>query len=123
MRVCTAQVRPAHLRHFLQNINVSRATYFPVMNAFQRFAARLFFGSSSVFENANNSPRRARVPGAAPRDACKDMPTPVRSELVRRSRYLVKNSGFLREIVSSMALYASRPMRARELKHGPENPR
>lgn len=76
------------------------------MNAFQRFAARLFFGSSSVFENANNSPRRARVPGAAPRDACKDMPTPVRSELVRRSRYLVKNSGFLREIVSSMALYA-----------------
>ena len=76
------------------------------MNAFQRFAARLFFGVNSTYENANRSPRRAQVPGSAPRDATLDLTPGVRSELVRRSRYLVRNSGFIREIVGSMALYA-----------------
>lgn len=76
------------------------------MNAFQRFAARLFFGTSSVFENANRSPRRANVPGSAPRDAALDLTPGVRSELVRRSRYLTRNSGFIREIVSAMSLYS-----------------
>lgn len=76
------------------------------MNAFQRFAARLFFGTSSPFEAANSSPRRSKVPGTAPRDFALDLTPAVRSELVRRSRYHVKNSGFLRGFVSSMALYA-----------------
>lgn len=76
------------------------------MNAFQRFAARLFFGTTSVFENANRSPRRASVPGSGPRDATLDLTPGVRSELVRRSRYLTRNSGFIREIVSAMALYS-----------------
>ncbi len=76
------------------------------MNAFQRFASRLFFGSTSPFEGANNSPRRARVPGAAPRDAHLDLSPGVRSKLVQNSRYLAKNSGFLRELVNSMAIYA-----------------
>ena len=43
------------------------------MNAFQRFAARLFFGVNSTYENANRSPRRAQVPGSAPRDATLDL--------------------------------------------------
>lgn len=76
------------------------------MNLLQRVAARLFFGANSVFEGANRSPRRARVPGSSPRDATLDLTPGVRSELVRRSRYLVRNSGFLREIVGSMALYS-----------------
>ena len=76
------------------------------MNFLQRFAARLFFGYSSVFESANRSPRRASVPGSAPQDSSLDLTPGVRSELVRRSRYLIKNSGFLREIVGSMALYS-----------------
>ena len=76
------------------------------MNAFQRFAARLFFGINSTYESANRSPRRAQVPGSAPRDATLDLTPGVRSELVRRSRYLARNSGFIREIVSSMALYS-----------------
>lgn len=76
------------------------------MNAFQRFAARLFFGINSTYESANRSPRRAHVPGSAPRDASLDLTPGVRSELVRRSRYLVRNSGFIREMVSSMALYS-----------------
>lgn len=76
------------------------------MNAFQRFAARLFFGINSTYESANRSPRRAQVPGSAPRDATLDLTPGVRSELVRRSRYLARISGFIREIVSSMALYS-----------------
>lgn len=76
------------------------------MNTFQKFAARLFFGTSSVFENANRSPRRANVPGGAPRDAALDLTPGVRSELVRRSRYLARNSGFIRELVGSMSLYS-----------------
>lgn len=76
------------------------------MNALQRFAARLFFGTSSVFESANRSPRRANVPGSAPRDASLDLTPGVRSELVRRSRYLTRNSGFIRELVGSMSLYS-----------------
>lgn len=76
------------------------------MNAFQRFAVRLFFGINSVYESANRSPRRANVPGSAPQDASLDLTPGVRSELVRRSRYLAHNSGFIREMVSVMSLYA-----------------
>ncbi|MBR5185468.1 MAG: phage portal protein, partial [Akkermansia sp.] len=76
------------------------------MNFLQRLAARIFFGSHSVFESANRSPRRAEVPGSGPRDTSLDLTPGVRSELVRRSRYLLKNSGFLQEIVGSMAMYS-----------------
>lgn len=76
------------------------------MNFLQRFAARLFFDTSSPFESANRSPRRANVPGSAPRDTNLDITPGVRSELVRRSRYLMRNSGFIREMVSNMALYS-----------------
>ncbi len=76
------------------------------MNAFQRFAAKVFFGINSPYESANTSPRRARVPGSGPRDAHLDLTPGVRSELTRRARYLAKNSGFVREMVNSMALYS-----------------
>jgi capsid protein len=61
----------------------------------------------SPYEAANPSPRRGRVPGAAPRDAKLDLLPGTRRELVRRSRYLHKNSGFVRELVGNMAIYST----------------
>ena len=59
---------------------------------------------SSIYESANPSPRRGQVPGASPRDARQDLTPHVHRELVKRSRYLAKNSGFVREMVSNMAI-------------------
>ncbi len=61
----------------------------------------------SPYESANYSPRRGRVPGSGPGDAKRDLSPGIRSELVRRSRYLQKNSGFVRELVANMAIYST----------------
>ena len=61
----------------------------------------------SPFEAANWSPRRSSVPGASPTDARNDLTPGVRTELVRKSRYLHKNSGFVREMVANMAIYST----------------
>ena len=61
----------------------------------------------SPYESANWSPRRGAVPGAAPGDTKRDLTASVRGELVRRSRYLHRNSGFVRELVSNMAVYST----------------
>ena len=61
----------------------------------------------SSFEAANWSPRRGSVPGASPTDARNDLTPGVRTELVRKSRYLHKNSGFVREMVANMAIYST----------------
>ncbi|MCC5842380.1 MAG: phage portal protein, partial [Opitutales bacterium] len=74
------------------------------MKLLQRIA-RIF--SSSPYEAANPSHRRSRVPGAAPTDARRELSPPARRELVRKSRYLIKNSGFTREVVSDMAIYST----------------
>ncbi|XHR30403.1 MAG: phage portal protein [Chthoniobacteraceae bacterium] len=65
------------------------------------------FGWFSPYESANWSPRRGNVPGAAPGDAKRDLTPGIRNELVRRSRYLQKNSGFVRELVGNMAIYST----------------
>lgn len=74
------------------------------MKFFQRLAKIL---SLSPYEAANPSRKRAPVPGAAPTDAKKELPAHTRRELVRKSRYLLKNSGFAREVVNDMAIYAT----------------
>ena len=61
----------------------------------------------SSYDAANFSKRRGIVPGAAPRDGKLDLSPSVRRELVRRSRYLHRNSGFVREMVSNMAIYST----------------
>lgn len=61
----------------------------------------------SPFEAANWSPRRGSVPGASPTDARNELSPGVRTELVRKSRYLHKNSGFMRELVANMAIYST----------------
>ncbi|TAF24199.1 MAG: phage portal protein [Verrucomicrobia bacterium] len=61
----------------------------------------------SPFEAANWSPRRGMVPGASPTDARNELTPGVRTELVRKSRYMHKNSGFMRELVANMAIYST----------------
>ncbi|EDY21056.1 portal protein lambda [Chthoniobacter flavus Ellin428] len=76
----------------------------PLLKLARAILPRAWF---SPYEGANYSPRRARVPGFFPRDAKLDLSSGPRRELVRRSRYLHKNSGFVRELVGSMAIYAT----------------
>jgi capsid protein len=83
------------------------------MNRFQSIA-RLFLPPvlvpkawGSPFEAANWSPRRGTVPGASPTDARNELTSSVRTELVRKARYLHKNSGFVRELVANMAIYST----------------
>lgn len=78
------------------------------MSRLLSFARRLLPKAwQSSYENANWSPRRGRVPGSAPRDTKLDLVPGVRAELVRRSRYLHRNSGFVRELVSNMTIYST----------------
>jgi lambda family phage portal protein len=85
----------------------------PRLQRFQRLAVSLLppvlvpKAWSSAYDNAQASPRRGPVPGASPRDARRDLSPATRRELVRRSRYLYRNSGFVREMVSSMAIYST----------------
>ena len=83
------------------------------MNRFKSIALRILppilvpKAWSSPFEAANWSPRRGTVPGASPTDARNELTPGVRTELVRKSRYLHKNSGFVRELVGNMAIYST----------------
>jgi capsid protein len=61
----------------------------------------------SPYEAANWSPRRGSVPGASPTDSRNELTPGVRTELVRKARYLHKNSGFVRELVANMAIYST----------------
>ena len=61
----------------------------------------------SPYESANWSPRRGSVPGASPTDSRNELTPGVRTELVRKSRYMHKNSGFVRELVANMAIYST----------------
>jgi capsid protein len=77
------------------------------MKPLLRWASGWFKAVSSLYESANASPRRGSVPGTAPRDARLDLTPQVLRELVKRSRYLVRNSGFVREMVGNMAVYST----------------
>lgn len=83
------------------------------MNRFKHFAHLLLppilvpKAWGSPYESANWSPRRGSVPGASPTDARNELTPGVRTELVRKSRYMHKNSGFVRELVANMAIYST----------------
>jgi len=74
-----------------------------------RIFARLFgrIAASGSYESANHSRSRGQVPGAAPTDTKKELSSHTRREIVRRHRYLAKNSGFTREMVADMAIYST----------------
>lgn len=59
------------------------------------------------YEAANFSSKRSAVPAPPPTDGRKELTPSTRRELVRRSRYLAKNSGFTREMVADMAIYST----------------
>ncbi len=61
----------------------------------------------SSYESVNPSSRRGAVPGFMPTDAKRELNPWTRKEQVRKSRYLHKNSGFVRELVGNMALYST----------------
>ncbi|TSA33257.1 MAG: phage portal protein [Verrucomicrobiaceae bacterium] len=82
-------------------------TLIPKLARFVVPAAFLPKAWASPYDAANWSHSRGRVPGSAPRDAKLDLSPGVRTELVRRSRYLHRNSGFVREMVSNMAIYST----------------
>lgn len=53
-----------------------------------------------------SSRRRAAVPGGNPSDLRKDLNGSTRNEIVKRSRYIARNSGFAAEQKNLMAIYA-----------------
>ena len=82
----------------------------PIKKAFAKGAKGLFdmaFGSS--WDAANYSPKRAQTPGAAPSDFNQDLTTQTREELVRGSRYIMRNSGLPREHRELYWLYGVGP--------------
>ena len=79
----------------------------PILNAIQSLFPGLDFrGWTSSYDNAQQSSRRGLIPGAPIRDARRDLTPSTRKELVRRARYLARNSGFVRELVANMATYS-----------------
>lgn len=65
-----------------------------------------FFVGGVGWKNADSSARRGTPEGTKPRDWHRDIPGVTHRELVRRSRFLLKNSGFYEEAASDMALYS-----------------
>ena len=71
-------------------------------------AGSLIFGQSS-FDSANHSNRRSRIPGSSPADFKHEFQGGTRLEIVKRSRYLAKNSGLPREVRDLNVLYGVGP--------------
>lgn len=63
----------------------------------------------STYEATNFSRRRSDVPGPRPQDSRLELTQYARGELVRKSRYLSKNSGFWKEIGDCFKLYGVGP--------------
>jgi capsid protein len=61
---------------------------------------------NSPWEGANESPSRSRVPGSSPQDYVHEFTSYTRTELMRKMRYLRKNSGFVREYIQILSLYS-----------------
>lgn len=71
-----------------------------------KVAGSLLWGSA--WEGANPSPNRGRINGgSAPVDFAHEFSGWARDELMMRMRYLRKNSGFVREYINTLALYAA----------------
>src|SRR6478736_3982865 len=111
MRPCAPRPRSGHLRQNPHRRRVIHLWLPPEMISLKQIAVRWLppvlvpKAWGSPFEAANWSPRRGTVPGASPTDARNELSPGVRTELVRKSRYLHKNSGFMRELVANMAIY------------------
>ena len=74
---------------------------------FRRFLSGIFYSIGDAFDSAKVSPRRGTPPGAYPTDAKNELPSYTRNELVRRARYLEKNSGHIRGTLRDMKVSVS----------------
>ncbi len=63
-------------------------------------------GAWSSYEGASHSTKRRMVPGATPTDNHQELNSSTRSELVKASRYVAKNSGVAKEIIAANQLYS-----------------
>lgn len=66
----------------------------------------IFGRNGSAHEGASSSPARRSPNGPKPTDAKNELPTQTRSELMRRARWLDKNSGMSRALSRDMQLYS-----------------
>jgi len=78
------------------------------LNIFKTFAHKAVgkILSLSGYEVANRSSSRGWLPGGHPRDNKDELTSYTRRELMRKSRYHDKNSGFFRETVADMDIYS-----------------
>jgi lambda family phage portal protein len=74
-------------------------------NPVQKYLGTKVLGLS-VYEGANRSTGRGTLPGGQPRDAKDELTSYTRRELVSKTRYLLKNSGFMRGYVGDMDIYS-----------------
>ncbi len=71
----------------------------------RKFISGVFYSIGDAFDSAKISPRRGNPPGAYPTDAKNELPNYTRVELIRRARYLEKNSGHIRGTLRDMKVY------------------
>ena len=72
---------------------------------FRKILSSFFYTIADAFDSAKISPRRGNPPGAYPTDAKNELPSYTRNELIRRARYLEKNSGHIRGTLRDMKVY------------------
>lgn len=75
------------------------------MNYVRKKIANLFYGIGYAFESARVSISRGNPNTANPTDARQELPSYTRTELVRKARYLEKNSGHIRGILRDLKVY------------------
>lgn len=71
----------------------------------RRKIANMFYGIGHAFESAKVSLSRGNPNTLNPTDASAELPSHTRSELVRKARYLEKNSGHIRGILRDLKVY------------------
>ena len=72
---------------------------------FRKKISNLFYGIGNAFESAKFSLSRGNPNTGNPTDAKYELPNYTRSELVRKARYLEKNSGHIRGILRDLKVY------------------
>ncbi len=72
---------------------------------FRAKIANMFYGLGNAFEASRTTPSRGNPNSGQPTDAKFELTSYTRSELVRKSRYLEKNSGHIRGILRDLKVY------------------
>ena len=72
---------------------------------FRKGIANLFYSIGNAFESARNTSARGNPNSVSPTDAKFELPSYTRSELVRKARYLEKNSGHIRGVLRDLKVY------------------